>query len=52
MKYAGKIGARTVIVIGEDEVKTGAYTVRNMATGEQSRVAKEELVQQLNRDLR
>ncbi len=52
MKYAGKIGARTVIVIGEDEMKTGAYTVRNMSTGEQFRIAVEELVQHLHRSLR
>ena len=30
-KYAGKIGARYVVVIGADELSSGRYTVKNMA---------------------
>ena len=30
-KYAGKIGARHVVVIGSDELERGEYTVKNMA---------------------
>ena len=30
-KYAGKIGARYVVVIGSDELERGEYTVKNMA---------------------
>ena len=29
-KYAGKIGARYVVVIGADELASGQYTVKNM----------------------
>lgn len=38
-KYAGKIGAKYVAVIGEDELKSGVLNVKNMATGEQSPIA-------------
>ncbi|MCL1892165.1 MAG: histidine--tRNA ligase [Alphaproteobacteria bacterium] len=35
MEYADKIKSRFSIIIGEDEVKSGMLTVKNMATGEQ-----------------
>lgn len=35
MAYADKLGVPYVIVVGEDEISTGKYTVKNMATGEQ-----------------
>ncbi len=48
MKYAGKIGARVVLIIGDEEVVSGQFTLRNMGTGEQVRVGKNEMVQTLN----
>ena len=30
-KYAGKIGAKFVIVIGSNELESGEYTVKNMS---------------------
>ena len=33
MREANKIGAKTVIVIGEEEVKSGTYKVKNMEDG-------------------
>ena len=30
-KYAGKIGARYVVVIGSNELESGEYTVKNMS---------------------
>ncbi|MDO8480785.1 MAG: histidine--tRNA ligase [Nanoarchaeota archaeon] len=36
-KYASKIGARNVIVVGEDEVKSGVFTVKNMKTGKEEK---------------
>ncbi len=35
MKYADKINAKYVIVIGEDEVKLGKAKIKDMATGEE-----------------
>ena len=35
MKYADKLKIPYVIVIGEDEVKSGKFKIRNMETGEE-----------------
>lgn len=40
-KYAGKIGARFVVVIGADELASGEYTVKDMQTSASERIAKE-----------
>ncbi len=36
MKYADKIGAKYVIVLGDDEIDTGKAKLKNMATGQQT----------------
>ena len=36
MKEAGKLGARNVVILAEEEMARGEATVRNMETGEQS----------------
>ncbi len=36
MKYADKLGARSVIVVGDNELETGAARLKDMATGEES----------------
>lgn len=38
MKYAGKMGARRVAIIGDDELATGMAAVKDMATGSQANV--------------
>ena len=38
MKYADKQGVKKVVIIGEDELKGDYAVVRDMATGEQTRV--------------
>lgn len=43
-KYADKLKIPYVIVIGEDEIKTGTITLRNMETGEQEKKNVEEVV--------
>jgi histidyl-tRNA synthetase len=35
MEYANKIGARFVVIIGDDEVKSKTVALKNMATGVQ-----------------
>ena len=37
-KAANNLGARWVIVIGDKEIETGLYTVKNMETGEEQQV--------------
>jgi len=45
MKYAARINARKVIIVGEDEVKKGAVIIRDMASGEQEEKRIEEIVE-------
>ncbi|MBR6400626.1 MAG: histidine--tRNA ligase [Firmicutes bacterium] len=44
MKYANKMGIPYVAIIGEDELKNGEVTVKNMLTGEQSTAAADDIV--------
>jgi len=43
MRSADKIGARFVVILGEDEIKKGEATLRDMATKEQISVKFEAL---------
>jgi len=47
MKYADRLGAALAVIIGEDEVKNGQLTLRNMATGEQQGVAAVDTIQRI-----
>ncbi len=42
MKYAGKAGARYVVIIGDEELQRGVVQVRDMSTGTQEAVITEE----------
>ncbi len=44
MKYADKLNAKFNVVIGDNEVKTGIATLKNMDTGEQSEISLETFV--------
>ena len=46
-KYADKIGAKYVVVVGEDEVKMGTVTVKDMTSQTQETVTVDELVEYL-----
>jgi histidyl-tRNA synthetase len=43
MELANKLGARFVLIIGENELAAGRYTLRNMSTGEQRQLARDEI---------
>jgi histidyl-tRNA synthetase len=43
LETASKIGARYVVIVGENEVKAGAFALKNLATGEQVMVPRAEL---------
>lgn len=45
MELANKSGARFALILGEDEIAAGAYTLKEMQSGEQRRVSREELFQ-------
>jgi len=46
-KYADKLKIPYVIAIGEDEIKSGKYALKNMETGEQQALEIEEIVEKL-----
>ncbi len=41
-KYANRIGAKKAIIIGDDEVAAGQFSVKDMETGEQTSVSAED----------
>jgi len=45
MKKANRLNAKYVIIIGEDEVKTGEFAIKNMETGEQIKLSKEKILE-------
>ena len=46
---ADKLGARYALILGEDEVASGEWTVKTLADGTQGKVREEELVEYLKR---
>ncbi len=49
MKYANKINARFTLVVGEDEIASGKYIVKNMETGQQNHVLLDEISELIRR---
>jgi len=46
---ADKIGARYILIVGENEVKAGAFALKHLASGEQVTVPRAELAQRILR---
>jgi histidyl-tRNA synthetase len=44
---ASKLGARFILIVGENEVKAGAFALKNLASGEQVSVPRGELAQKI-----
>jgi histidyl-tRNA synthetase len=49
LELANKLAARSVLILGDDELASGKYTLKNMATGEQASVTHDELRARLHR---
>jgi len=49
-KYADKLKIPYVIIIGEDEIKTGKLTIKNMETGEQEQKTREEIIEKFRKE--
>jgi len=47
MKASDRMNARYTIIIGDDELKSGKATIRNMKTGEESEVKLNKLVEKM-----
>ena len=48
MTYANNKGVQFVIMVGEDEMKSGILSVKNMESGEQSNLNISDLIKQLS----
>jgi histidyl-tRNA synthetase len=44
---ASKVGARFILIVGENEVKSGSFALKNLASGEQVSVPRAELGQRI-----
>ena len=49
MKYADKRNAPAVIFYGEDEIKSGKITVKNLKSGKESSIKVENLVNEIKK---
>jgi histidyl-tRNA synthetase len=47
LEIASKIGARFALIVGENEVKSGAFALKNLGSGEQVSVPHAELIQKI-----
>ena len=47
MKYANKIGAPYVVILGEDEINTGNVTIKRMADGEEIKCSIPEIAEKI-----
>ena len=47
MELADKLGARFTLIVGENEMAVGRYALKNMATGEQQNLTREEIAARL-----
>ncbi|MEC8853572.1 MAG: His/Gly/Thr/Pro-type tRNA ligase C-terminal domain-containing protein, partial [Bacteroidota bacterium] len=48
MTYANNKGVQFVIMVGEDEMKSGVLTIKNMESGEQKNLNITDLIQDLS----
>jgi len=47
MEYANKIGSPAVIMYGDDEIKSGKATLKNLKSGKENLVKIEDLVNEI-----
>ena len=47
LETASKIGAKYALIVGENEIKSGQFALKNLGTGEQISVARENIAEKL-----
>ncbi len=52
MELANKYGARYAVILGDDEIAAAQYSLKDMQTGEQQRVTREDLFQKVAQRIR
>jgi histidyl-tRNA synthetase len=50
MELADRLGARYALIVGDDEIASGTYVLRNMKTGEQEEVSRSQLPERFRSD--
>ncbi|MCI8655584.1 MAG: histidine--tRNA ligase [Clostridia bacterium] len=50
-KYANNLNVKYVIIIGEDEIKNGVVTLKDMITGEQETLKIEETIEKIKKEI-
>ena len=50
LETASKIGARYALIVGENEIKSGQFALKNLGTGEQITVSREQIPSRLRRN--
>lgn len=50
MEYANKVGAKFVVIVGDDEVKNNAFTLKNMQSGEQVALPINDMLNELKKN--
>ena len=49
MEYANKIGSPAVILYGDDEIKSGKATLKNLETGNEKSIKIEDLANEIKK---
>jgi len=49
LELAGKLGARYALIVGENECAAGAYALKNLATGEQAALGRDQLIRKFQK---
>ena len=52
LELANKIGAQHTLIVGDNEIAAGAYALKNMTSGEQTSVSREDLLEPLLTELK
>jgi histidyl-tRNA synthetase len=47
MKYANKLGVEKVIIVGQKDLKEGKVTIKDMESGNQTAVGKDDILEVL-----
>jgi histidyl-tRNA synthetase len=51
LETASKLGAKYALIAGENELSTGVFALKNLATGEQKQIARDQLVHMIQSSL-
>jgi histidyl-tRNA synthetase len=50
MELANKLGARFTLIVGDNEIASGLYALKDMQSGEQRNVSREDLINTVGKE--